>query len=250
MKKERGGYSFTYMMQKGNRTLTRAEKQDSNGLVRGYYSVKDPGGIFRVISYEATVDTFQAQVLTNRPGDANTSFPEAVVPIPVQSTTINPQPAALVVSTTTSAETTTKDFVTLTPTVVVEVETTTMTTTELPTTTTELPMTTTTELPTTTTEVTTTEVITEQMEELVDTTLSPSTTTPQVTDKEPIPTIIIDTPQYWLEYEIMLSGASLFRSERTNQQGNVVGSYLIVIDQDKKEKMPDKIMSSVSSGHK
>lgn len=231
------------MMQKGNRTLTRAEKQDSNGLVRGYYSVKDPGGIFRVISYEATVDTFQAQVLTNRPGDANTSFPEAVAPIPVQSTTISPQPAALVVSTTTSAETTTKDFVTLTPTVVVEVETTTATTTELPTTTT-------TELPTTTTEVTTTEVVTEQMEELVDTTLSPSTTTPQEIDKEPIPTIIIDTPQYWLECEIMLSGASLFRSERTNQQGNVIGSYLIVVDQDKKDKMADKMMSSVSSGHK
>ena len=72
----RGGYTFTFIRQDGNRTLTRKESQDSSGSLKGIYWIQDPNGIFRLISYEADPDQrFQAQVLTNRPGEVNVTFP-------------------------------------------------------------------------------------------------------------------------------------------------------------------------------
>lgn len=217
-------------MQKGNRTLTRAEKQDHTGLVKGYYSVKDPGGIFRLVSYEANPDTFQAQVLTNRPGDSNTTFPEAVPSLPVTASSTTAVPLGLVaedliVSTTSSpVETTTKDFVTITPTVVVEVE---ETTTVSPTTT-DLPV----EETTTSMTSTTTDEVVVIEEKIPPETTPPAPVNPETVVVTPIvPTIIIDSPQYWLEYEVLLNGGrSIYRSEGTRDDGNIIGSYVILLD--------------------
>ena len=240
-------------MQKGNRTLTRAEKQDSSGVVTGYYNIKDPGGIFRLVSYEANVDTFQAQVLTNRPGEANTSFPETsehpgntnavsptVTPTAVPSGLLAED---LVVSTTTiipmetttmiPVETTTKDFVTLEPTVFVDISETTTVSSGMTTT-----MTMTTDVPTTTS------LPIETREEVPPpTTTHPPPPAPLNPDSvvivTPIPTIVIDSPQYWLEYEILLNGGRLYRSEGTNEEGKIIGSYMILLDTNKNNSSSD-----------
>lgn len=98
----RAGYSFTFMRQEGNRTLTRKETQDSSGFVRGIYWIQEPNGIFRLISYEADADhRFQAKVLTNRPGEVNVTFPasqlplqvSAIIPVSSPSKTLAPDPS-------------------------------------------------------------------------------------------------------------------------------------------------------------
>jgi hypothetical protein len=206
--------------------------------VRGYYSVKDPGGIFRLVSYEANPDTFQAQVLTNRPGDSNTTFPEVVVPVSVTSPTVSPPLSStavpsglvaedLIVSTTPSVETTTKDFITITPTVVVEEITTfAPTTTSLPL---EVEVITSTTAPTTERPTT--------MDVTIEEKINPESTPPAPDNPDavsvitPMPTIIIDSPQYWLEYEVLLNGGrSIYRSEGTREDGNIIGSYIILLD--------------------
>lgn len=93
-----GGYTFTFMRQDGNRTLTRKETQDSSGFLKGIYWIQEPNGIFRLISYEADADTrFQARVLTNRPGEVNVTFPE------LPFTVTPPTPVSLLPTMTTAS---------------------------------------------------------------------------------------------------------------------------------------------------
>nr|XP_042897375.1 cuticle protein 10.9-like [Parasteatoda tepidariorum]XP_042897376.1 cuticle protein 10.9-like [Parasteatoda tepidariorum] len=86
---------FTYGYEFGDglgMSQYRHESSDENGFVTGSYGYRDPYGVYRRVQYNAGVDGFRANILSNEPGLASH------VPADAPYSALPPPPAAVVQS--------------------------------------------------------------------------------------------------------------------------------------------------------
>ena len=237
------GYTFTYIRQQGNRTLTRREEQDPAGLLKGIYWIQDPNGIYRLISYQAHPDQrFRAQVLTNRPGEVNETFPDVSEDDDSTTTTsaslittttlmLTERPSSGPVSSSSHQISCSKGEAANGGIENLIMMSTSSTNTES-TTETGSNDETTNESTTTDTDVSTSNEPTET------TTADTGSETTQTYDSDEPPGPLPDEDKkeedalrYFLEYRVFVDkGGSIYRKEGTDESGRVIGTYMFLVD--------------------